>query len=46
MGREKPDLMHIELPNRGHTPLLNEPQSVAAIDAFVRRHGESESHEI
>ena len=45
MGREKPDLMHIEVPNRGHTPLLNEPQSVAAIDAFVTRHGEAGSHE-
>jgi len=45
MGREKPDLMHIEVPNRGHTPLLNEPQSVAAIDAFVTRHGEAGSPE-
>jgi hypothetical protein len=39
MCREKPDLMHTEIPNRGHTPLLNEPQSVAAIDAFVTQHG-------
>jgi pimeloyl-ACP methyl ester carboxylesterase len=39
MAREKPDLMHIEVANRGHTPLLNEPPCVAAIDAFVARHG-------
>jgi pimeloyl-ACP methyl ester carboxylesterase len=46
MRRENPDLMHIEVPNRGHPPLLNEPQSVAAIDAFVTRHGEAGSLEI
>jgi pimeloyl-ACP methyl ester carboxylesterase len=40
MAREKPDLMHIEVANRGHTPLLNEPQCVTAIDAFVAQHGE------
>jgi pimeloyl-ACP methyl ester carboxylesterase len=39
MAREKPDLVHIEVANRGHTPLLDEPQCVAAIDAFVARHG-------
>jgi pimeloyl-ACP methyl ester carboxylesterase len=43
MVREKPDLMHIEVADRGHTPLLNEPQCVAAIDAFVARHGEGGS---
>jgi pimeloyl-ACP methyl ester carboxylesterase len=45
MAREKPDLVHIEVADRGHTPLLNEPQCVAAIDAFVARHGEGGSHE-
>ena len=45
MAREKPDLMHIEVANRGHTPLLNEPECVAAIDAFVARHGKGASHE-
>jgi pimeloyl-ACP methyl ester carboxylesterase len=45
MALEKPDIMHIEVANRGHTPLLNEPQCVAAIDAFVARHGEGASHE-
>jgi pimeloyl-ACP methyl ester carboxylesterase len=41
MVREKPDLMHVEVADRGHTPLLNEPQCVAAIDAFLaaRRDG-------
>ena len=39
MLREKPDLMHIEVANRGHTPLLNEPQCVTAIDSFLASHG-------
>jgi pimeloyl-ACP methyl ester carboxylesterase len=39
MAREKPDLVHIEVADRGHTPLLNEPPCLAAIDAFVARHG-------
>jgi pimeloyl-ACP methyl ester carboxylesterase len=41
MAREKPHLQQIEIPNRGHTPLLNEPESVTAIDAFIVRHGRS-----
>jgi pimeloyl-ACP methyl ester carboxylesterase len=39
MAREKPDLEHITVANRGHAPLLNEPECVAAIDDFVARHG-------
>jgi pimeloyl-ACP methyl ester carboxylesterase len=39
MAREKPHLQHVEVPNRGHTPLLDEPESLAAIDAFIARHG-------
>jgi len=39
MAHEKPDLMHIEVANRGHTPLLNEPECLAAIDAFLARYG-------
>jgi pimeloyl-ACP methyl ester carboxylesterase len=39
MAREKPDLKHISVPNRGHTPLLNEPICLAAIDAFLAAHG-------
>ncbi|HVW67959.1 MAG TPA: alpha/beta hydrolase [Steroidobacteraceae bacterium] len=34
MLREKPDLQHITVANRGHTPLLTEPECLAAIDAF------------
>jgi pimeloyl-ACP methyl ester carboxylesterase len=41
MAREKPDLEHIEVANRGHTPLLNEPVCLTAIDAFLARHGRS-----
>lgn len=39
MAREKPDLQHITVVNRGHTPLLDEPDCLAAIDAFLARHG-------
>jgi len=39
MAREKPALQHITVANRGHTPLLNEPECLAAIDAFLARHG-------
>jgi pimeloyl-ACP methyl ester carboxylesterase len=35
MLREKPALVRIEVPNRGHVPLLNEPAVLAAIDAFL-----------
>jgi len=37
MAREKPDLMQVEVPNRGHTPLLNEPACLEAIDSFLAR---------
>jgi pimeloyl-ACP methyl ester carboxylesterase len=37
MQREKPDLVRIEVPDRGHTPQLDEPACVAAIDAFLAR---------
>ena len=39
MAREKPDLHHITVADRGHTPLLNEPECLAAIDEFVARFG-------
>ena len=39
MAREKPELEHITVANRGHAPLLNEPPCLAAIDAFVARYG-------
>jgi pimeloyl-ACP methyl ester carboxylesterase len=37
MMREKPDLVRVEVPQRGHTPMLDEPISVAAIDEFLAR---------
>lgn len=39
MAREKPDLQHVTVAGRGHTPLLDEPECVAAIDAFLAQHG-------
>lgn len=32
----KTDMHYCEQPNRGHAPLLNEPESVRAIDAFLQ----------
>jgi pimeloyl-ACP methyl ester carboxylesterase len=37
MQQEKPDLVRVEVPNRGHVPLLDEPAAVAAIDQFLAR---------
>jgi pimeloyl-ACP methyl ester carboxylesterase len=39
MRREKPDLEILTVPNRGHTPLLDEPECLEAIDGFLNRHG-------
>ncbi|HTV94804.1 MAG TPA: alpha/beta fold hydrolase [Steroidobacteraceae bacterium] len=39
MAREKPDLMRVSVENRGHTPLLDEPQCLSAIDLFLAQHG-------
>ena len=39
MVREKPDLEHVTVPNRGHAPMLDEPECLQAIDAFLTRHG-------
>lgn len=36
MRAKKPDLRAVTIPNRGHTPLLDEPESLAAIDAFLK----------
>ncbi|MDA0366783.1 MAG: alpha/beta hydrolase [Proteobacteria bacterium] len=36
MRQAKPDLQAATIPNRGHTPLLDEPESLAAIDAFFK----------
>jgi pimeloyl-ACP methyl ester carboxylesterase len=35
MQEAKPDLAVVTLKERGHAPLLNEPECVAAIDAFL-----------
>ncbi len=35
MLREKPDLQQLLLANRGHVPLLDEPECLSAIDAFL-----------
>jgi pimeloyl-ACP methyl ester carboxylesterase len=33
----KPDLAVATIPNRGHAPLLDEPESLSAIDSFLER---------
>ncbi len=35
MEAAKPDLAVVEVPNRGHVPLLDEPECLAAIDGFL-----------
>jgi pimeloyl-ACP methyl ester carboxylesterase len=35
MRREKPDLKVLEVANRGHVPLLDEPECLAALDEFL-----------
>jgi pimeloyl-ACP methyl ester carboxylesterase len=35
MQQEKPDLVTVSVPARGHTPLLDEPEAIAAIDRFL-----------
>jgi pimeloyl-ACP methyl ester carboxylesterase len=39
MAREQPGLEQLTVANRGHAPLLSEPECVAAIDRFIARHG-------
>jgi len=39
MAREKPDLEQLTVANRGHVPLLDEPECLEAIDAFLARYG-------
>jgi len=34
MARRKPDMMHATIPNRGHVPLLDEPECISAMDRF------------
>jgi len=35
MAARKPDLQVVAIPDRGHVPLLNEPECLAAIDRFL-----------
>ena len=35
MAAEKPDLVRVGVPQRGHIPLLDEPPCTAALDAFL-----------
>jgi hypothetical protein len=37
MKAENPDLMQLEVAQRGHVPLLDEPECLAAIDDFLAR---------
>ena len=37
MKARKADLEVVPIPNRGHVPLLDEPECLAAIDAFIGR---------
>ena len=37
MAAEKPDLMQLTLPEVGHAPMLDEPESEQAIDEFLAR---------
>ncbi len=37
MQAVKPDLARATIPKRGHAPLLDEPESLSAIDAFIDR---------
>ena len=36
MALEKPDLLCVTVPDKGHTPSLDEPQATEALDAFLR----------
>jgi pimeloyl-ACP methyl ester carboxylesterase len=37
MQRERPDLEQVTVGNRGHAPLLDEPEALTAIDRFLSR---------
>lgn len=37
MKRENPGLVQLEVANRGHVPLLDEPECIAALDGFLSR---------
>ncbi len=35
MQHSHPGLVHVEIPRRGHAPMLDEPEALAAIDTFL-----------
>ncbi|SHI81111.1 alpha/beta fold hydrolase [Wenxinia saemankumensis] len=35
MARRRPDMIHAEVPGRGHVPFLDEPESLAALHAWI-----------
>jgi pimeloyl-ACP methyl ester carboxylesterase len=37
MRARRPDMIFAEVPDRGHVPFLDEPESVAALDALLAR---------
>ncbi len=37
MALRRPDMDHVTVANRGHVPFLDEPEAIAAIDAFLAR---------
>jgi pimeloyl-ACP methyl ester carboxylesterase len=37
MKAQIPELQQLEVANRGHAPLLDEPECIGAIDAFLAR---------
>jgi pimeloyl-ACP methyl ester carboxylesterase len=37
MKTENPDMQQLEVADRGHVPLLDEPECIAAVDAFLSR---------
>jgi len=38
MAAEKPDLLRVRVANRGHVPLLDEPDCLPALEDFLSRH--------
>lgn len=38
MARRRPDMGHVTVLSRGHVPFLDEPEALAAIDAFLEKH--------
>lgn len=38
MARRHPGMAQVTVANRGHAPFLDEPEALAAIDAFLERH--------